>query len=146
MRASSTENKGWILALAKRATGEERKEWSMSKQKNQQDGELLPQGEFQEIEAQELEAVTGRGDTPSSPLLGGKNIPHLSDMAHRLSSAKGAYFPPDVYQEKIAQAKALFPRAPEGTNFIFHDEKKFTVTTPPDKYAPAGITTMHELP
>jgi len=118
----------------------------MNEQKHQWDGQSLPQREFQEIEAQELEAVTGGGDTPLSPLLGGKNIPHLSDMAHPQSSAKGAYFPPDVYQEKIAQAKALLPRAPEGTNFIFHNDKTFTATTPSDKYAPAGITIQHRLP
>jgi len=59
MRPYSTEYKEWILALAKKATEKERKEWSMSEQKNQWKGQPLPQGEFQEMEAQALEAVTG---------------------------------------------------------------------------------------
>jgi hypothetical protein len=105
-----------------------------------QEKQLSSQDVLPVIEEADLDKVMG-GTGPSTPLLGG--APHLSSDN---STDKGSYFPPDVYQTKIEQAKAVIPNAPTGTNIVFQNDKEFTATTPPNQHAPHGITTWHKLP
>jgi hypothetical protein len=73
----------------------------MKQEKQLSSQEILPI-----IEEAELEKVTGGG--PGSPLLGGKNVSHLSDMAHPKSTDEGVYFPPDLYQIRLQTQRSCF--------------------------------------